>query len=167
MNACRAKRALNGLHRIEDGVLAMAVFALVLLASASIVLRMGFDTGLPWLDPLLRMLVLWLAMLGAMAAAREGRHIGLDIAGRWLPKPAARAIRLLTYGFAAAISAVLAWQALRMVRDEYEIGTIAFASVPTWLAQAILPIGLAVIALRLLIGAFRLPTTQGDVPATH
>jgi len=161
------KRVLSGLHRLEDAVLALAVFALVLLASASIVLRMGFDTGLPWLDPLLRMLVLWLAMLGAMAAAREGRHIGLDIAVRWLPRPAARAVRLLTYGFAATVSAVLAWQALRMVRDEYALDVIAFASVPTWLAQAILPIGLAVIALRLGIGAFRLPAAQDDRPAAH
>lgn len=161
------QRVLNHLHRIEDGVLAVAVFALVLLASTSIVLRMGFDTGLPWLDPLLRTLVLWLAMLGAMAAAREQRHIGLDIAARWLPRPAARVVRLLTYGFAAAVSAVLAWQAYRMVHDEHSFGSVAFASVPTWAVQLILPIGLAVIALRLLIGAFRLPRPVTDDAGTH
>ncbi|MFB9069011.1 TRAP transporter small permease [Pseudofulvimonas gallinarii] len=162
MSVARKNAWAGALHRLEDGVLALAVFALVLLATASIVLRTGFDTGLPWLDPLLRMLVLWLAMLGAMAAAREGRHIGLDIAARWLPALAARVVRMLTYGFAAAISAILAWQALRMVRDEYEIGGIAFASVPSWLAQAILPFGLAVIALRLAAAAFRAPTPPAD-----
>lgn len=163
MNAVPHRTAIGALHRVEDMVLAAAVFALVLLASASILLRTAFDTGVPWLDPMLRLLVLWLAMLGAMAAAREGRHIGLDIAARWLPAGAARVVRLATYGFAASVSAILAWQALRMVRDEYEMGGIAFAMVPTWVAQLILPVGLAVIALRLANAAIRRPAPQDDI----
>lgn len=148
-------RALRTLHRAEDLLLALALIVLVLLAAAQILLRTVFDTGLLWLDPLLRTLVLWVAMLGAMVAAREGRHIGLDLFGRVLPLRPLRMVRFVTHLFAAAVCAILAWHALRMVLDEHEIGTMAFASVPGWLAQSILPVALAVIALRLLIGAVR------------
>lgn len=148
-------RALRTLHRAEDLLLALVLIVLVLLAAAQILLRTVFDTGLLWLDPLLRTLVLWVAMLGAMVAAREGRHIGLDLFGRVLPPRPLRMVRFVTHVFAAGVCVLLAWHALRMVLDEREFGTMAFASVPGWLAQSILPVALAVIALRLLIGAVR------------
>lgn len=142
------------LHRVEDLVLAFLLGLLVLLAVMQIVLRTAFDTGLLWLDPLLRALVLWVAMLGAMVAAREGRHIGMDLAARMLPPVPARIARLLSWLFAAAVSALLAWQAGRMVADERALGAVAFAKVPVWWVQAILPVAFAVIALRLALGAF-------------
>lgn len=152
-----ATRLGRGLHRAEDLILATALIVLVLLAAAQIGLRTLFDSGTIWLEPLLRTLVLWVAMLGAMIAAREGRHIGLDIVSRVLPRPALRATHALAFLFAAGVSATLAWQSWRMVLDEYAVGTMAFASVPAWLAQAILPFALAVIALRLAIFALKPP----------
>lgn len=153
------------LHRAEDLVLAVLLGLLVLLAVLQIVLRTVFDTGLLWLDPLLRALVLWVAMLGAMVAAREGRHIGMDLAGRLLPPLPARIARLLSWGFAAAVSGLLAWQAARMVADERAMGTLAFAQVPVWWVQAILPVAFAVIALRLALGALARPRQGGADPA--
>lgn len=151
------------LHRIEDLVLAFALAVLVLLAAAQIVMRMAFDAGFLWLDPLLRSLVLWVALLGAMAAAREGRHISLDLAGKLLPARAVRVLRGIAFAFAAAVSAVLAWQAWRMVRDEHEFATTAFANVPVWVVQAILPIAFAVIAVRMARCAV-LPPDPPDAP---
>lgn len=152
------------LHRAEDLVLAFLLGLLVLLAVMQIVLRTVFDTGLLWLDPLLRALVLWVAMLGAMVAAREGRHIGMDLASRMLPPVPARIARLASWLFAAAVSALLAWQAGRMVADERALGAIAFARVPVWWLQAILPVAFAVIALRLALGALAppRPATGGE-----
>lgn len=145
------------LHRVEDLVLAAALAALVLLAVVQIGLRTLFDSGVLWLDPLLRILVLWIAMLGAMVAARESRHIGLDLASHALPPSLLRATRLLAFGFAAAVAAVVAWHSLRMVMDEFELGSIAVGVLPVWLAQAILPLAFAVIALRLLLTGIRPP----------
>lgn len=150
------------LHQVEDLVLALALGILVLLAAAQIGLRLAFDAGFLWLEPLLRTLVMWVALLGAMAAAREGRHISLDAIQRLLPPTAVRVVRFIAFWAAAVASAVLAWHALRMVRDEYDIGTTAFASVPAWLTQAILPLALTVIALRLAITAFQPPPQPGE-----
>lgn len=152
-----SERPRHWLHRVEDLVLAGTLAVLVLLAVVQIGLRTLFDSGVLWLEPLLRILVLWIAMLGAMVAARESRHIGLDLASHALPKSLLRATRLLTFGFAACVSALVAWHSLRMVLDEFELGSIAFGVLPVWLAQAILPAAFAVIALRLLLSGIRPP----------
>lgn len=148
-------RPRHWLHRVEDLVLAGALALLVLLAVVQIGLRTLFDSGVLWLEPLLRIGVLWIAMLGAMVAARESRHIGLDLASHALPPRLLRATRLLAFAFAAAVAAVVAWHSLRMVMDEYALGSTAFGLVPVWLAQAILPLAFAVIALRLLLTGIR------------
>lgn len=138
-------------------MLAGALALLVLMAVVQIGLRTLFDSGVLWLEPSLRILVLWIAMLGAMVAAREARHIGLDLASQVLPASLLRATRLLAFAFAGAVSAVVAWHSLRMVLDEYALQATAFGALPVWLAQAILPLAFAVIALRLLLSGLRPP----------
>src|SRR5690606_33547420 len=58
---------------LEDALIVLLLGALVVLASAQILLRNVFSMGLAWSDGLVRMLVLWLALLGALAASRDGR----------------------------------------------------------------------------------------------
>jgi hypothetical protein len=53
-----------------------------------------------------------------------------------------------------------------MVIDEYALGSTAFAVVPVWLAQAILPLAFAVIAVRLLLTGIRPPPAPVPMPAT-
>ena len=48
---------LHHLHRIENGLLAILVLALVGLAGTQIVLRVFFETGLAWADSFSRSLV--------------------------------------------------------------------------------------------------------------
>lgn len=154
------------LHRLEDLLLALALAMLVVFAVVQIGLRMLFDSGVLWLEPLMRALVLWLAMLGAMVAARESRHIGLELATHALGPAGQRVTRVIAFGFAAVVSALLAWHAGRMVLDEHAIGTLAFGAVPAWVVQAILPLALAVIAVRLAVAALRAPPPAGAAPGT-
>src|SRR6478752_4357179 len=73
-----AERWLRGLHRVEDLLLAGLLGALLLLGVAQIVLRVFFDTGLEWAEPVSRSGVLWLALLGALGATRQRKHIAMD-----------------------------------------------------------------------------------------
>lgn len=159
----RKPGALGTLHRVEDLILAIVLFALVLLAAAQILLRVVFDAGFLWLEPMLRTLVLWVAMLGAMVAAREGRHIGLGVVEKFLSAGVVRRLHFVAYMFATIVAALLAWHSFRMVVDEYDLGSIAFGIVPGWLAQVILPFAFAVIALRFLMGAFLPPASRSAI----
>ena len=138
------------IERLEDATLVLLMTVLVVLAGAQIVLRNLFDSGLVWADPSVRVLVLWVALLGAMAAARQGRHITVDLVARALPPRLAAPVRALTDLFAAGVCGVLAWHAARLVAMEWAAGTVVVAGVPTWVAQLIVPVGFAVIGLRYL-----------------
>ena len=68
-------------------MLAAAFGLLLLIALLQILLRNGFSTSLPGAEELLQTLVLWLAMLGALGATREGNHIRIDLLAQVLPGP--------------------------------------------------------------------------------
>lgn len=149
-------KALIYLHRLEDGALIFALLVMLGTAVGQILLRNLFDTGLMWSETFLRVLVLWVAMLGAMVATREGKHICIDLLPSALSGALQAWCRALSALFAAALCFVLAYQSLTLVGYEWEDGTLAFARVPVWVCQAILPFGFAVMGVRFVLAPFGL-----------
>ena len=149
-------RLLTLLNWIENGILAVLVLLLVVLAGAQIVLRDFFDTGISWADPLMRSLVLWTGMLGALAAVRDDKHIALDVLQRFLAPALQKAARVATLCFAAAVCAAMAWYCVGMVRIELDSATPP-GQVPAWLPEAILPLAFGLMALRFVLRAFAPP----------
>lgn len=138
-------------RRLEDGLLALMLATMVLLAAAQILLRNLFDSGFIWADGLLRILVLWLALLGALAASREDRHIRIDLLSRFLPPRRRDAVRIVVDAFTAAVCALVAWHAVRFVQLEYVFGSTVLDGFPAWIAQIILPMGFGLMAYRYLV----------------
>jgi TRAP-type C4-dicarboxylate transport system permease small subunit len=147
-------RAVRFIYAVEDGLLASVLGAMVILATAQIVLRNLFDASFIWGDPIVRVLVLWVGLLGAMAASRDGRHITVDVLSRVLKGRAKTAADVITNLFAAAVTGILAWQTGRFVAFDYEGGTIAIrqaplvGDVPTWWLELIIPVAFAIMSLR-------------------
>lgn len=139
---------LKALHLAEDLVLMSLLGGLVLLAAAQILMRNLLGAGLPWADPLLRLLVLWLALAGALAATRENKHIRIDLLSRFLPDRFALWTHRLTSAFAAIVCAFLAWHGGRLVWFEYQDGTLAAPGVPAWAAELVIPLGFGLMAMR-------------------
>ncbi len=145
------ERTLGRLHRLEDLLIAALLMGTLGLALFQIVLRNTMGTGIIWGDALVRVLVLWIGMAGAMAATRERKHINIDVLTRFLPPALRRVADGLTTAFAAAVCLVACGVSLRFVWFEYTVGDLAFGRVPFWVCELILPLGFAVIALRYLI----------------
>ena len=147
----RVSRLLRGLHRLEDGLLAGLLLILLLLAVAQIGLRWIADTG--WIEgeTVQRSLVLWIALLGALGAARERRHLALDLLPRLLPTWGRRLVWALAQLIAAALCAVMAWYGWSLIELEREAPGVLFAGVPSWVGMLIIPFGFAVLTLRFLI----------------
>ena len=156
----------RALHRVEDAVLAVLLGAIVLLAPLQIALRELFGTGLAWVDPLLRALVLWVGLLGALAASRDGRQISIDAISRILPARARAAAAALTSLITAGISGLVAYHGARFVHSEFQFESVAFSGIPAWLLESVIPFAFGWIALRyLLLGwaearALRAPRTE-------
>ena len=64
-------RTYNFLLATETFLLLFFLFTAIFLASTQIFLRNFFDTGIVWADSALRILVLWIGMIGAMFASRN------------------------------------------------------------------------------------------------
>ncbi len=132
-----------------ENTLLIAMLALmVLLAAAQILFRNFFDMSIFGADQLLRLLVLWVAFLGAVAASRDGKHIHIDAIARWLPPRIKAGVAALTDAFTLGVCLVLAWQALRFMQSARASGEMAFGALPVWVAAFILPLAFTMIALR-------------------
>jgi C4-dicarboxylate transporter DctM subunit len=136
------------LTAIEDGIAATALAAMVVLPLAEIVARRLFGVGVPGSGPFVQHLTLWIGFLGAAIAAREGKLLALAT-GTFVPERWRRATTVFASAVAACMSTILAMGAVELVISERETGTIIAANVPAWVAQLALPIGFALIALRL------------------
>ena len=136
---------------IEDSLLVMLLLIIIGMAVTQIILRNLFGSGIIWGDVLVRILVLWIAMTGAMIASRKGDHISIDVLTRFLPSGVGRLIAGIIAILTAGVCLVAAYYSYSFVAGEYAFGGKAFASVPVWVCAAIIPVGFTVIGLRYLI----------------
>ena len=140
---------------LETIMLVSMLTAMMLIAVGQIVMREAFDTGFGWADELVRLIVLWLALVGSIAACRENRHIRIDALSHVLPGVAVKAIRVLVDLFAAAVCGIIAVQAWRYLQIEIEYEDIVLVDTPAWIAHAVMPAAFALISYRFLIDALR------------
>ena len=149
------KKGLWFFDKLEYLVLVFLLTVMVGLAFLQIFLRIFFATGILWGDPLLRHLVLWIALLGAATATKDGKHINIDVISRVLPDRGKVAIQALTDLFSTFICLLLIQASLKFMRDELQVGTLAFLNIPTWAVAVIFPVAFGLIALRFGISGCR------------
>lgn len=121
---------------------------MILLASAQILLRNLFDSSIAWGDPLLRILVLWVGLLGALAASRGNRQISVDVITRLLDGRARSTARAAASIFTAVVCALLAFHSARFVAMEYADATPAVAGIPAWIFEVVMPFAFGTICVR-------------------
>jgi len=138
---------------LEDSILVLILGSMILLAAAQIVLRNFFDVGFIWSDELLRLLVLWLALAGAVAAGRADKQITVAVLDRFLPLWLNLPVKLVIHLFTCAICTIVTLVSINFVRSSYEYGDILLGSVPAWWMQLALPLGFALLSWRYLVFA--------------
>ncbi len=135
----------------EDTALVVLLGSMVVLAFTQIVLRQFFDSGIGWADELIKIIVLWLAMVGSIAAARDNRHIRIDVLSHVLPGKLVILSRILVDLFAAAVCAVIAWQAWRYLQIEIEWQETVLEDTPAWIAHLVVPAAFLLISYRFVV----------------
>lgn len=142
---------LRGIRFVESGLLVLMLSSMILLAAYQVIARNFFDTGILWGDALVRVLVLWVTFIGATIASRNDEHIRIDLLTRFTGERSSLWFGRFRSLFTAFIAGVFAWYSYEFVRLDYEDGIIAFASVPAWVCELVMPIGAALICLRYFI----------------
>jgi len=147
------RRFSKGADWLERTVLTILVAGMVLLAALQILLRNVWHTGLNWAEPLLGMALLWLTLLGALAAAGLGRHLSIDLAAAFLPKRAATWLTRAISLFSAIICVLLAWAAGRYVGFQREMDMGMLLEIPLWKHYLVIPVIFWLIAFRFAVRA--------------
>lgn len=136
---------------LETILLVTLLSSIMLLAVGQIVLREAFNTGFVWADELIKIMVLWLAMVGSIAACRDNRHIRIDALSHILPKLAVEVTRALVDVFAAVVCGVIAWHTWRYLQVEIEYADTVLVNVPAWIAHSVLPAAFLLISFRFVV----------------
>ena len=148
------RRLLTRLHQAEDLLLAALLGFLLLTAIVQIGMRLFFESGLTWAEPVSQMGVLWLAILGALGAARSHRHIAVDALPRLFSPVWRRAAWAVSQLATAIICGLLAWYGWGMLQMEREAPSAFIEGVSSWVPMLAFPIGFALLSLRFAIAAF-------------
>lgn len=133
---------------IENALLVLLLISMIGLSSAQIILRNFFDLGFYWSDEVLRTLVMWIALAGAVAASRSDKHISINVLDAYLGPRLLRVSKFVVHGFSAAVCALIAWFSFEFALTTREYGDVAIGGIPAWILQLVLPLGFGLISYR-------------------
>jgi tripartite ATP-independent transporter DctM subunit len=134
----------------EDLVVVAILAVMMVLPVIEILLRKFFNGGVPASATIVQHLVLAVGMLGGAIAARENRLLALSAAAQWFKGGALTASRVVGFGFAAAVSALLCTSSWEFVLSQRSLGKVFAYGLPLWIVQLLLVAGFGLVALRLV-----------------
>jgi C4-dicarboxylate transporter DctQ subunit len=142
---------LRALDHIERFLTAAALAAMTLLTFIQVVLRYVFNSGLVWALEATVYLFGWLVLIGMAHGIRTGTHLAVDVVTKRLAPAAQKAVALLGAALVFVYVALMFAGSFTLVRRLHALGNLALdIPLPRWLLLSCLPIGFALLGLRLL-----------------
>ena len=132
----------------ENLLATLALGGIMLLPLAEIAVRWFFATGIPGAAPFTLNLTLWVGLLGAAIAAREGKLLTLAT-GEFLPKSFRAPAHAVGGTVGAAIAMMFAVGGAALVTTERAVGDVIAVGVPVWISTLVFPAAFTLIAVRL------------------
>jgi C4-dicarboxylate transporter DctQ subunit len=165
------RRASAALDRAEEIFIALALAAMTILTFVQVVLRYLFHSGLVWSLEATTYTFAWLVVVGMAYGVRTRAHIASDLLTRTLPRRARPVVAGLALAVCLAYCVLMFAGSLAFVEGLVRLGSEAQdIPLPRWLLASILPIGFALLALRLVQAGWRhfapgdRPVADGDLP---
>lgn len=124
MKLSRTMGGLNGvLAEALKGLLVGLFFILVVVVLWGVASRYLAGDQASWSEELARLLMVWLALLGASLVCREDGHLGLDILVRSWPEEVQRLGRLFVgVAILAFAAGIMAWGGWQLVDQRFASG---------------------------------------------
>ncbi len=156
-----------GLVGAEKALVVAFIALMVAFSFLQVLLRLVFHSGIVWLDPALRHMVLWTGLTGAVLASRYARHFALDALVKFLPQRLHRPLNIFTGVFTIIVAGALFNAAWKFIRDEFASGSVAFyignVGIKGGWSGMILPAVFLLIAFHTLVNIFRPEEKQESV----
>ncbi|MEM6761247.1 MAG: TRAP transporter small permease [Pseudomonadota bacterium] len=154
---------------VMKAVLVALLMLLLAIMGVQIVMRYALNDSLIWAEEVCRYILVWVSMLGVVFAYERGECAAVTLARDALPRRAALMVGLVGTLAGAVLCAVLVRMGLQMAErvGSQPIPALRFILVdglgfplsavpPVYYVYVALPIGMALLGIRLLVDAFRL-----------
>lgn len=149
-----ARRLSNWLDRAEEGFMALSLAFMTLITFLQVVLR-TFGTGIVWSLEATTYSFAWLVIIGMSYGVRTRAHIAVDLLTSKLQGRAARIVAVLALLVSLAYCASMVFGSAVFIDRLMTLGNEARdIPVPRWLLAAIMPLGFALLGLRLVESAW-------------
>lgn len=136
--------------RAENLLATLALGGIMVLPLAEIFSRKYLGGGIPGAGPFAQNLTMWVGLLGAAIAAREGKLLSLAT-GEFLPKgPIGNAAHVLSAIVGSLIATMFALAGLALVQSDKLAGDVIAIGLPVWVSDLVLPFAFTLIALRIV-----------------
>ena len=158
--------ALRAAGRLLDTVIDAFAFAAVIILAAlvagigfEVVMRYFFGQPTRWVNEFSEYALLWLAFLAGPWVLREDAHVKVEMLIEELPPDWQNWLHVATSLIGAAVCALFFWESTVYVLQVRNTGELLFKSVviEKWAVMAIIPPGLALLALQFVRRAWRAP----------
>jgi C4-dicarboxylate transporter, DctQ subunit len=145
------KAALRWVADFENGLANALLVLLTVLLSVQIVNRYIFHTSFVWLEEIARISFVWLIYFSAASAAKNDRHIRIEIADMFLPPKALRAMTFVADTLVIAFDLVIVWLGILLVYSTIQYGDVTpVTDIPMGLIYVVIPVCFALMAYRVL-----------------
>jgi len=155
------------ISRVEQTLLVVFLSSMIFVAFSQILLRNLFATGLTWGDALVRNLVLWVGFIGAALATKEGDHINIDVVSQWMPSLGKTILAGITHLFSFLICGLMTFASLKFIKNEVQMGNVAFLGIPSWIPEIILPVTFILMAIRFGLRSIQSFFINSKIDKTH
>jgi len=139
------------IDRIEEILISVLLGAATLLVFAQVVARYAFNKGITWAPELVQHFFLWTVMIGASYGFKHGVHLGVDVLMKKLPEVQRRIMALAAVLISLGFTGYMGYLSFFYVHDAYKMELITVdLEIPQWIPHLALPIGFALISIRLI-----------------
>jgi TRAP-type C4-dicarboxylate transport system permease small subunit len=139
-------------NKTEEAFLVLLLSILIGIAILQIILRI-FSRSISWFDEVIKYSVLWIGFVAASLAARENKHIKIDIIGKFV-KGRAKSIILIISNIASSIVSIIlcVFSIIYLIKIEYTSNIESpFLNIRRWILLIIIPVGFGIMGLRFFI----------------
>ncbi len=149
------------LDRFESVALATLLAVMTIVTFAQVVARYVFNDSFTWALELTVVCFAWLIFLGISYGVRVGSHIGVDAFVRLLPPQVARIVSIVAVLLCLVFCGYMIWGGWQYSAKLIKVGILMQdLPIPRWIPTIIVPIGMALAALRFLQVLLRLITGE-------
>ena len=148
-------RVVHTLLAIIRGMAGALLICSVALNFANIIGRYFIHSSIPWAEEAMLFLMIGCVFLGSSAVAWSGRHIRMDIVYRLMPENIRTILDLFSefvFLITAIVLVVFAWPVIRQL-VAFDQRSLA-ANIPLAIPQAMVPIGLLIMAFMVVARFF-------------